>query len=74
MREQDELLFPDDQQRQRRHDLDSMDDTLLRLDGEERREIAAIRARYEDIKPHVTAAAIVFALTPEDAAEGRIQP
>ena len=74
IREQDELLFPDDQQRQRRHDLDSMDDTLLKLDGEERREIAAIRARYEDIKPHVTAAAIVFALTPEDAAEGRIQP
>jgi superfamily II DNA or RNA helicase len=74
MREQDELLFPDDQQRQRRRDLESMDDTLLTLDAEERREIDAIRARYEDIKPHVTAAAIVFALTPEDAAEGRIRP
>ena len=74
IREQDELLFPDDQQRQRRHDLDSMDDTLLTLDAEERREIAAISARYEDIKPHVTAAAIVFALTSQDAAEGRIHP
>ena len=74
IREQDELLFPDDQQRQRRHDLDSMDDTLLKLDGEERREIAAIRARYEDIKPHVTAAAIVFALTPRTQRKARIQP
>jgi superfamily II DNA or RNA helicase len=74
LHEQDETLFPDDQQRQRRLDLDSMDDRLLSLDGEERREIAAIRGRYEDIKPHVTAAAIVFALTPADAAAGRIQP
>jgi superfamily II DNA or RNA helicase len=70
---EDETLFPDQQQRQRRHDLESMDDRLLELDGEERREIAAIRMRYEDIKPHVTAAAVVFALTPQDAETGRFQ-
>ena len=51
-----------------------MDDRLDQLDGEEPREIAAISARYADIKPHVTAAAVVFALTPQDAADGRIQP
>ena len=51
-----------------------MDDRLEQLDEEERREIDAINARYADIKPHVTAAAVVFALTPADAAAGRIQP
>ena len=70
---EDELLFPDDQQRQRRHDLDSMVDRCSSLDDEEQREIAAIRARYADIRPHVTAAAVVFALTPEDAS-GRQDP
>jgi superfamily II DNA or RNA helicase len=75
VREEDEKLFPDEQQRQRRRDLASMDERLLSLDGEEQREIVGIRARYEDIKPHVTAAAVVFALTPRDAADaGRIQP
>jgi hypothetical protein len=49
-----------------------MDDRLSSLDGEERREVAAITARYADIKPHVTAAAVVFALTPQDAANGGI--
>ena len=49
-------------------------DRLASLDGEEQREIAAIGERYADIKPHVTAAAVVFALTPADAEAGRIQP
>ena len=71
--EEDEMLFPDQQQRQRRHDLESMDDRLLELDDEERRELAGLRMRYDDVKPHVTAAAVVFALTPQDAATGRIQ-
>ncbi len=51
----------------------SMIDRLASLDDEERREIDAISARYADIKPHVTAAAVVFALTPEDAAAVRSQ-
>ena len=71
---EDEKLFPDDQQRQRRRDLTSMIERLDNLDDEERREIAGIEARYTDIKPHVTAAAVVFALTPADAQTGRIQP
>ena len=73
IRSEEEKLFPDDQQRQRRHDLAAMIDRLDSLDDEERREIAAISARYADIKPHVTAAAVVFALTPEDAAAARSQ-
>ena len=74
IRSEDEMLFPDDQQRQRRRDLASMIDRLDSLDDEERREIAAISARYADIKPHVTAAAVVFALTPADAEAPRTQP
>ena len=73
IRSEDEKLFPDDQQRQRRRDLASMIDRLDSLDDEEQREIAAIGARYAGIKPHMTAAAVVFALTPEDAKAGRIQ-
>jgi len=73
IRSEDEKLFPDDQQRQRRRDLASMIDRLDSLDDEEQREIAAISARYAGIKPHVTAAAVVFALTPADASAGRTQ-
>ena len=74
IRSEEEKLFPDEQQRQRRRDLKSMIDRLDNLDDEERREVAAIGARYAGIKPHVTAAAVVFALTPNDAKAGRIQP
>lgn len=73
IRSEQEKLFPDDQQRQRRRDLASMIDRLDSLDDEEQREIAAIGARYAGIKPHMTAAAVVFALTPDDAKAGRIQ-
>ncbi len=73
LRSEDAKLFPDDQQRQRQHDLAGMIDRLASLDEEERREIDAISARYENIKPHVTAAAVVFALTPDDAAAVRTQ-
>jgi superfamily II DNA or RNA helicase len=73
IRGEEEKLFPDDQQRQRQHDLAGMIDRLASLDEEEQREINAISARYQDIKPHVTAAAVVFALTPEDAAAVRNQ-
>ncbi|MDT5024729.1 MAG: hypothetical protein QOE61_1155 [Micromonosporaceae bacterium] len=50
-----------------------MEERLASLDDEEQREIAAIRERYSDIKPHVSAAAVVFALTPADAEAGRVQ-
>ena len=72
IRGEEEKLFPDDQQRQRRRDLASMTDRLDSLDEEEQREIAAISARYADIRPHVTAAAVVFALTQDDAKAGRV--
>jgi len=68
-----EMLFADDQQAQRRRDLRAMEDRLPSLDEEERREVAAIQDRYADIKPYVSAAAVVFALTREDAESGRIR-
>ena len=74
IRTQEEALFTDDQQAQRRRDLRSMEDRLASLDEEEQREITAIGERYSDIKPHVSAAAVVFALTPQDSESGRVQP
>jgi superfamily II DNA or RNA helicase len=66
--EQQSMLFLNpDEQRQRQRDIRAMEDRLASLDEEERREIAGIRARYADVKPYVSAAALVFALTPEDA-------
>jgi hypothetical protein len=67
IREQQDMLFTDDQQAQRRRDLRAMEERLDSLDDEERRETAAIAERYAEIRPHVSAAAIVFALTPEDS-------
>ena len=67
---QDAMLFTDDQQRQRRRDLRAMEDRLLSLDEEERREIATIEERFAEITPHVSAAAVVFALAPADALSG----
>jgi hypothetical protein len=60
-------LLPDDQQRQRRRDIQAMERRLDELDDEEAREIAAVLERYSDVKPHTTAAAVVFALTRADA-------
>ena len=40
---------------------------LESLDAEEAREIDEITERYTDVKPHTMAAAIVFAVTAEDA-------
>ena len=61
------MLLPDDQQRQRRRDMEAMSRRLDELDDEKAREIAAITDRYADVKPHTTAAAVIFALTPQDA-------
>lgn len=70
IRTQEAGLFTDDQQAQRRRDLRAMEDRLDSLDGEERREVEAIDARYAEVSPHVSAAAVVFALTPQDAVDG----
>lgn len=68
--EAEAMLWADDQQKQRRRDMEAMDRRLDELDDEEAREIAAISERYVDVKPHTTAAAVVFALTREDAEGG----
>lgn len=61
-------LFTDaDQERQWRRDREAMQRRLDELDDEEAREITAIKDRYADVKPHTTAAAVVFALTRNDA-------
>jgi hypothetical protein len=61
-------LFNDpDQQRQWRRDVEAMSRRLDELDDEEAREIVAITDRYAEVKPHTTAAAVVFALTRSDA-------
>ncbi|MEU9001627.1 DISARM system SNF2-like helicase DrmD [Streptomyces sp. NPDC048551] len=72
IRAEEELLFTDDQQKQRRRDLNHMNERLESLGDEEEREIASIRERYSDIRPYVSAAAVVFALTPEDAKNGMV--
>ncbi|MGP9017546.1 DISARM system SNF2-like helicase DrmD [Streptomyces sp. BR1] len=71
--EEEDVLFSDDQQKQRRRDLHHMNERLESLEDEEAREIASIRERYSDIRPYVSAAAIVFALTPQDAKNGRVE-
>lgn len=62
-------LFTDDQQLQRQRDLNRMRDRLAGLRAEQERELDTIAERYQQIKPHVAAAAVVFALTPADAAD-----
>jgi superfamily II DNA or RNA helicase len=69
---QGQLFADPDQQRQWRRDVEAMTRRLDELDDEEAREIAAITDRYADVKPHTTAAAVVFALTREDA-EGWVE-
>ena len=70
LREQEEaMLFSLDprQLEQYRLDVRQMEDRLANLDGEEVRELSAIEERYTDPQPYVSAAAVVFALTPDDA-------
>lgn len=63
------LPLADDQKAQRTKDLRAMEARLESLGDEERRELEAIEARYTDVEPYVSAAALVFAITPADAAE-----
>lgn len=64
---QGQLFTDPDQERQWRRDREAMQRRLDELDDEEAREVAAIKDRYADVKPHTTAAAVVFALTTADA-------
>ena len=64
------MLFPDEQQHQRRRDIAAMRERLESLAEEQDREVAAITQRYQDVKPHTSAAAVVFALTEADATQG----
>lgn len=73
IRAEEEKLFTDDQQAQRRRDLRAMEDRLAGLDDEEQREVTAIGERYRDIRPHVSAAAVVFALTAAEAETGMVR-
>ncbi|WP_440101392.1 DISARM system SNF2-like helicase DrmD [Glutamicibacter mishrai] len=68
------MLFDLDpkQAEQYRLDIRSMENRLANLAEEEKREIAAIAERYTDIRPFVSAAAVVFALTEEDAKQGEL--
>lgn len=62
-----QLFTEPDHERQWRRDREAMQRRLDELDDEEAREIAAIKDRYADVRPHTTAAAVVFALTSADA-------
>lgn len=64
---QGQLFTDPDQERQWRRDREAMQRRLDELDDEETREITAIKDRYSDVRPHTTAAAVVFALTRNDA-------
>lgn len=65
--EQLAMLLPDDQHRQRQRDITAMEDRLLALDDEEQREVEGLRERYADVRPFVSTAAVVFAVTEADA-------
>ena len=60
-------LFSDEEKRQRQRDIRKMEDRLDSLDEEEQRELAMIRTRYQDIKPYTSIAALVFAVSEQDA-------
>nr|WP_255415802.1 DISARM system SNF2-like helicase DrmD [Promicromonospora sp. AC04] len=64
------LFTLDEEKRQFQRDIRAMEDRLAELAAEEAREVAGIRERYTDVKPYVSAAAVVFAVTPADAQQG----
>lgn len=70
-RERAAMLAPwaEEQRYQRAQDIRAMEERLRALDDEEVREEAAVRSRYEDVKPYVSPVALVLAVTEEDAEE-----
>lgn len=64
-------LFADERQQSER-DLDQIRERIHALAEERERELAAVDARYADVKARTFHAAVVFALSPEDAASGEV--
>lgn len=62
-----QFAFFDEQRRQRSRDIARMEERLRQLDDDERREIEGLRERYADVRPYVSAAALVFAVSASDA-------
>lgn len=50
-----------------------MEQRLDDLDSEESRELDMIRLRYKDVKPYVSIAALVFAVSERDAEQWRAE-
>lgn len=66
-------LWDDDERKQRQRDIRKMEQRLDDLDAEEQRELDMIRERYRDVKPYVTIAALVFAVSPQDAQRWEVE-
>jgi superfamily II DNA or RNA helicase len=62
------LLFDDDEKQQRIDDIDRWNERLKSIHEEQKREVASVNRRYEDIRPFTIPAALVIALTTEDGA------
>lgn len=61
------FVLDQDQARQFRKDARAMESRLLSLETEEEREVEAVSVRYEDVRPHVMSAALVFAVSADDS-------
>ena len=60
-------LFDDEERRQSERDLRQIRQRIDALDDERERELAAVDARYEEVKPLTFSAAVLFAIAPADA-------
>jgi superfamily II DNA or RNA helicase len=60
-------LWDDAEKRQREQDVLRIRVRLEALESEKDKEFATVERRYQDVNPQTLAAAVVFALTPEDA-------
>lgn len=70
--DQEQLSFDfstDEQRRQRERDVKHIERRLDDVDDEAERELEAVRERYRDVRPYLTIAALVFAVSPQDVAE-----
>lgn len=60
-------LWDDAEKRQREKDVHRIRVRFDALESEKKKELATVERRYQDVRPQTLAAAVVFALTPEDA-------
>lgn len=60
-------LWDEAEKRQREQDVLRIRVRLDALESEKEKELATVERRYQDVSPQTLAAAVVFALTPEDA-------